>query len=85
MIVCLFLSFLCLFLFFVGDGVGVACVPINSGSLFCFVFCCCWLYVCFGCHAVCQHLNGLFELFHALVFLSIDVEVDSVMLYILYR
>ena len=39
---------------------------------------CVCVFACCGCYALCQ---ALFELFYVLIFLSIDVQVDSVMLF----
>ena len=65
-------------------GSGDGCFGVEGGFFVCFYFAVDCLLFCFILPCSLLEFEWLFELFYAMIFLSIDVQVDPVMFFILY-
>ena len=72
-------SFVCLFVCFCSVLLFVFACSVSC--LFGFLLVC--VFLCLFCHALCLNLSGCLSLY-TLIFLSIDIQVNSVMLFISY-
>ena len=82
MIVFVFFALFCLFVF-VGHGVGVAFVPIIVVCYFVCSFFVCFFFI-YVCLLALLAMLFVFGLFHLLIFLSVDVCVDFVFVFVFH-